>query len=104
MAVVNRRYDIAAFAAIVEKVQEFGDVTLDLGTPATAASVRLQFYRWRAQEQTLNADPAFLSNYSIRVDGAKLVFSAGTQNTTLRDALQAAGIEVAEPTEDEEEA
>ena len=99
---VNRKYDLAAYAAIVEAVNGKGSLTLDMGSEAACKGLRLMFYKWRKQEQELNADPTFLSGYVVRVTGSTITFAGGLANPDLRNALALAGIKVSELESDEE--
>lgn len=89
---VNRKFDLAAFAAIVERVNDVGFITLELPTKKACEGLRLQFYRWRGQEQELNADPSFLADIVIRVEENEITFAGGLADTALRKALANAGI------------
>ena len=98
---VNRRYDLAAFAAIVDNVDKNGSITLDMGNEKGCNALRLMFYKWRRSEQDLNADPSFLNGYVVRVNGNLITFTGGLANPDLRAALASAGIEVVDPEAEE---
>lgn len=103
MSKVNRKFDVAAFSAIVEHVMAKGELRLPFNDESTARRIRLQFYLWRKREQELNGDPSFMSDLVARVDGCVLTFGSGFGNPALRNALAEIGVVVNEEPDLEEE-
>lgn len=100
---VNRKFDVAAFAAIVDKMNETGSLSIKLRDSATTNRIRLQFYQWRKQEQELNADVTFLSDVVVRVKGEVITFAKNFASSDLRDALANAGVVISDEPSDLEE-
>jgi hypothetical protein len=89
---VNRKYDVAAMAAISEAALSKGTISLDMKSPESAKRLRLQYYMWRRREQELNGDPTYLSEIVVRTKDNEVIFSKGFGNDDVRAALAAAGV------------
>ena len=93
---VNRKADIAAMSAIVEYVMEHGTLCIPTSSASEARRIRLQFYLWRRKEQELNADPYFLADFVVRIEGTSVLFAKDFGNSRLREALASVGVKVEE--------